>query len=358
MVDELRDPGSRIRQRLRRPLSRLCRLSSGGLDAGFEAVLGGVSHRHAAKVFAAADASTAASSRGLVVIFLASNLPALVVQPLLPALALGRPVLIKSATAEPLFAPAFVDALCAREPRLRPSVAAVTWPGGDRDLEATVLDRAARVLAYGGGEAMRDLAARAGDRLVPYGPKISLAAIAGDVDPAAVAEGLADDVALFDQCGCLSVQAVYTAGDPEILAAAIGHALRGRSRAWPAAEIDPRTTAEVRQLRAEARMRGLVQVDVELREGTVIVEPRRELRPSPGLRTVKIHSLARLEELPALLRPWEGRLQGAALAGSEARRLVPALAELGLSRFAAPGELQSPDATWHNGGVSPLAALG
>jgi hypothetical protein len=30
---------------------------------------------------------------------------------------------------------------------------------------------------------------------------------------------------------------------------------------------------------------------------------------------------------------------------------------LGLSRFAAPGELQSPDATWLNGGIDPLAAL-
>ena len=37
--------------------------------------------------------------------------------------------------------------------------------------------------------------------------------------------------------------------------------------------------------------------------------------------------------------------------------LAPRLAELGISRCAAPGDLQSPDASWHNGGIDPLLAL-
>jgi hypothetical protein len=46
------------------------------------------------------------------------------------------------------------------------------------------------------------------------------------------------------------------------------------------------------------------------------------------------------------------------LAGEDAWSLEPRLRELGISRCAAPGELQSPDATWHNGGIDPLEALG
>ena len=57
-------------------------------------------------------------------VILAGNLPALAVQPLLPALALRRPVLLKSPSAEPLFAPAFLEALTRREPRLAGAVAA------------------------------------------------------------------------------------------------------------------------------------------------------------------------------------------------------------------------------------------
>jgi hypothetical protein len=57
------------------------------------------------------------------------------------------------------------------------------------------------------------------------------------------------------------------------------------------------------------------------------------------------------------LSPWHGKLQGVALAGEDAWRLAPALAELGISRCATPGDLQSPDVTWHNGGIHPLHAL-
>jgi hypothetical protein len=73
---------------------------------------------------------------------------------------------------------------------------------------------------------------------------------------------------------------------------------------------------------------------------------------------VRIHPLADCAQLPALLSAWSGRLQGAALAGAEAWDLSASLEELGVSRCAAPGALQSPDATWHNGGISPLVALG
>ncbi|MEE8278862.1 MAG: acyl-CoA reductase, partial [Thermoanaerobaculia bacterium] len=72
---------------------------------------------------------------------------------------------------------------------------------------------------------------------------------------------------------------------------------------------------------------------------------------------VRLHRLERLERLPEILAPWAGRLQGVALAGEDARALGPALAGLGVSRLAQPGELQSPDALWHNGGVHPLEVL-
>jgi hypothetical protein len=104
-------------------------------------------------------------------------------------------------------------------------------------------------------------------------------------------------------------------------------------------------------------MRGLWQSSLPLRDGTVIVDSDPEFRPSPGLRCVRIHPLEDLSRLPKLLAPWQGRLQGAALAGEEAWRLEPALARLGISRCAPPGELQSPDATWHNGGINPLEVL-
>jgi hypothetical protein len=349
-------PGSLERRALDPVLARLCGLSREGLKAGLEAVLGGV-RREPAALLAARVPRSALEAAGPVLAVLASNLPALAVQPLLPALLLRRPVLLKSPSAEPLFAPAFLAALARREPRLAGAVAAATWPGGDAELEAPVLAVAETILAYGEREALDDLARRAPGKVIGYGPKTSLAVIGGEVDVREAAEGLARDVALFDQRGCLSVAAVYTAGDSLKLAERLADALADLARRWPPGRPTRQVMAAVQHLRLEAEMRGLWQSSLPLRDGTVIVDNDPEFRPSPGLRCVWIHPLEDLARLPELLAPWRGRLQGAALDGRGAWRLEPALAKLGISRLAPPGELQSPDATWHNGGINPLEAL-
>ncbi len=383
-VAAFRDPGSAERRELAGPLASLTRLSPPGLDAALEAVLGGVASEHAARVFeAAAPRATAASP---VLVILSSNLPALAVQPLLPILASRRPAILKSASAEPLFTPAFVAALARREPAVGEAVAALTWEGGSRALERPLLAAADRVLAYGDEETLTDLGRRLGrlgrrGKLVPYGPKTSLAVLGEAADPAAVADGLARDVALFDQRGCLSVAAVYTAGDPVELARELGRALERAARRWPPGTITAGEASAARQVRDAAAMRGALVLPAApaasgdaansrqeprlattdtLAGGTVIVAPEGPLQPTPGLRTVRVHPLSHPSQLNSHLAAWRGRLQGVALAGFDAdtrRRIVASLTALGASRFAAPGELQTPDTRWHNGGVDPLEAL-
>lgn len=384
-----RNPGSPERHRLDPALARLCRFSPEGLTAGLEAVLGGVTGAPAEELFRQAESfrsssagggsSEGARETGPIVALLASNLPALGLQPLLPALALGRGMLLKSPSAEPLFLPAFLEALTRREPQLAPALAAVTWPGGDAELEAPVLAGAGRVLAYGEQQTVEDVARRAPCPVVVYGPKTSLAVVGDlrgeDADVEEIAAGLARDVALFDQRGCLSVAAVWVEGDEEAarrLARALADALGERARAWPPGPAEPRDLAAVQQLRLEAAMRGLERPVVgedDPAAGTVVVEPKprspsgsrrlteSRLLPTPGLRTVRVQPLPDLASLPEILAPWRGRLQGAALAGSTARALAPALEDLGISRTSAPGRLQSPDVLWHNGGRHPLHAL-
>jgi acyl-CoA reductase LuxC len=363
-VEAFLDPRSSERQVLDPALARLCRLSPAGLAAGLTAVLGGVRSGPASALLARARGRS--PGRGPVLAVLAGNLPALAVQPLLPALALGRPTFLKSPSAEPLFAPAFLAALARREPRLAPALAAATWPGGDAALEAPVLRGVGTVLAYGGQEALDDLARRRGSRgpaIVRYGPKTSLALVGSAADPAAVAHGLARDVALFDQRGCLSIAAVYTAGDAVALAERLAVALGDLALRWPPGPAEPGELAAVQQIRLEAEMRGARIFKVAggpLPAGTVIVDPEPAFHPTPGLRTVRVHPLADGRRLPAILAPWAGRLQGVAIAGwsdEEAAAVALGLAGLGVSRIAPPGELQSPDAAWHNGGVDPILAL-
>jgi hypothetical protein len=280
----------------------------------------------------------------------------LAVQPLLPALLLRRPVLLKSARSEPLFAPAFVRTLVGHCPELGEVVAAVTWRGGDRSLEERAFGPARQLLAYGRTATLEALGDR-GPALLDYGPKISLAAVDASVEPREVAPGLARDVALFEQRSCLSIHAVYTAGDPRLLADALAGALRRLAETWPPGPLDPVVAAQLQQLRSEARMRGLHLPDLELREGTVVVDPLPAFRPSPGGRCVRVHPLADLAELPHRLELWRGRLQGMALAGAGADALRGALEDLGVSRTAPPGRLQAADASWQNGGRDLLEVL-
>ncbi|HVF61113.1 MAG TPA: acyl-CoA reductase [Thermoanaerobaculia bacterium] len=341
-------------------LPALCGLSPAGTRAGLERVLGGVSGEPARRLFAEAERRrSGARGGGPVLVVLASNLPGLAVQPLLALLALRRPVLLKSPSAEPLFAPAFVAALATREPALAGAVAAATWPGGDRALEAPVLAGVERVIAYGERESLEDLERRAPGKIVGYGPKTSLAVIAREAVTAETAARLAEDVALFDQRGCLSVAAVYTDGDAAALARHLAAALAALAERWPPGPPTLAELATVQQLRSEVELRGAnsLQVGRNTAAGTVIVDDAPAFRSSPGLRTVRVHRTADLAALPHLLSPWRGRLQGAALAGDAAWALAASLEELGISRCAAPGELQSPDALWHNGGVHPLEVL-
>jgi hypothetical protein len=357
-VELYRNPQSAERQALDPALLRLCKLSPAGLEAGLEAVLGGVGRLPAENLRIEVDSWKAANEQSpFVVIALASNLPALAVQTLLPALLLRCPAILKSPTSEPLFAPAFVTSLVERMPALAPAFAAITWRGGDIALERPLLDAADRILAYGEADTLSNLQQRAGDKVFAYGPKASLAVIGADVDPTRFAAGLARDIALFDQRGCLSIQAIFTEGDTALLAREVGAELKTLATRWPAGSVDPVAAAGVQQIRSEAALRGLNVVDLPLAAGTVVIEPEERFRPTPGLRTVRIHPLSCLDSLPEILVEWSDHLQGAALAGDSAWALQPRLQELGFSHFAVPGQLQSPDASWHNGGVHPFTAL-
>jgi hypothetical protein len=183
--------------------------------------------------------------------------------------------------------------------------------------------------------------------------------IAREAATVETAARLAEDVALFDQRGCLSVTAAYTDGDAAALARHLAAALAELAERWPPSPPAAAELAAVQQARLEAELRGseVVRVGAALAAGTVIVEADPAFRPSPGLRTVRVHRVGELASLPELLSPWRGRLQGAALAGNAAWALAASLEKLGISRCAAPGELQSPDALWHNGGVHPLEVL-
>jgi hypothetical protein len=355
---------------LKQGLTAASGLSTAGLEAGLDLVVDGVRTEACRRLLAETVPPAAPLSPVLVV--LASNLPGLALQCLLPALAARRPLLLKTPSAEPDFTPWLLDRLGDAEPALRSSLAAATWRGGDRAVEDLVLPRVSRVVAYGGDGALTDLrrrSATAGTRLWAHGAKISLGLVAAgsDLNIAKTAQGLARDVALFDQRGCLSVHSVLVlrakggGEEARLLSEALAVELERLAVLLPPGPAATAQLAAVRAVRDEAAMAGLWTARLPLRQGTVILDHRSldegatARLESPGLRTVRVVPVASFEGLKARLEPWRGRIQGIAIAGPVTGRAADFLRRHGVSRIAAAGELQAMDAaTWHNGGRAPL----
>ena len=374
-IEAFRDPHSPERRRLDPDLARAAGLSQPCLDASLDALLDGFSATEIAAVLGRGRALRAGSPsrppndredrhrspRLPHLLVLAAHPPGLVLQPLLAGLAAAAAVLVKSSTREPFFAPAFAAALAAREPALGEAIAAVVWRGGEAAIESNLQAVVDRVVGYGDRRTIDALRRHAGDKLVAFGPKASVAIVDGDLSRTeleSVARELARDVALFEQRGCLSLQAIYAgAAIAEPLADALAAALADTARRWPPPALEPAEAATVRLAREETAFLGGRVAAIPIDCGTVLVDRRAVFVPSPGHRTVRVHAIPAATAAIDILRPFAGRLQGAALAGSGAAAAAAGLRRLGVSHLCAPGKLQSPGASWANGGIDLVAAL-
>ena len=326
-------------------------LSPAGLDHGLRAIGTGMLGEPVAAELSRCHRQ---QDDGFSLVILPAEPPGLILQSLLPALAARAPVLFKSSRAEPHFAAAFLAALGQRLPTLREVYAAATWKGGDEAIETPLHTAARLVVAYGGNATIEALQSAGPRRLITFGPRLSLGWVGPGADLEQAAHGMALDIATFDQRGCLSVHAVFAEPDTApTLAAALAEALRELRLQLPPGRASHAERARVRLAREDADLRGLPWYGDALDAGTVIVDSDTRIRPSPGLRTVRIHPV---EGVPTLDK-WNGRLQGVAVADRMPATVRRAFEQAGVSRFAAAGELQATDAGWRNGGIDLAAEL-
>lgn len=343
------DAASPERRELDPDLLQATGLSPQGLDRGLCTIGAGMLGKAAAREL---RRQRRQQQDGFSLVMLPASPPGLILQSLLPALAARAPVLFKSSRAEPFFAPAFLAALGRRLPTLRDACATAVWSGGDASVEADLYADARLVVAYGNEATIASIKAAGPRKLVAFGPKLSLGWVGADADLDQAARGMALDIALFEQRGCLSVEAVLVARTAAgALAGALAAALRQLTTALPPGRSRAVERAGVRIAREDAELRGLVWHGAALDAGTVIVENDGRISPSPGLRTVRIHPV---EGIPTV-DDWIGRLQGVAVAGHIPETVRHCFEQAGVSRFAPAGELQATDASWRNGGID-LAA--
>ena len=243
-------------------------------------------------------------------------------------------------------------------PALADCVSLHQWPGGTLDLDAALCQSTDLVMAHGGDstiDALRGLCP-ATVPLVGYGHRISLAVLPrGTVTPETLM-GLARDVLLYDQGGCLSPQTVFVEGDwAETLEIAeqFAAALRHTTDKYPLPVRSVRAAPAVREARALALMEPNCRVwaDENLR-WTVIARPERVFTPSPTFGVVSVQPLASLPDLPEAVAAVAHIMQGCAAAGEAIADYLP-----GVSRLCPPGKIQAPPLGWRQDGRDVLRVL-
>jgi len=191
---------------------------------------------------------------------------------------------------------------------------------------------------------------RIGDRVIAHGERSSIVAVrpenAADAD--ALAARLAVDVALHDQRGCLSPNAVYVDGDARRFAERVAEALDEVAGRLPPGPLDVEERAAHRAAVAEAEWTGATAIGGA--GGTVLVSQDRRPTTFPGRRTVWILPFA---SIPDLIAP--GTVECVGVAG--VRPDVDRLRRLGVARVCAIGRMQRPGLSWPRGQRAPLRTL-
>ena len=178
----------------------------------------------------------------------------------------------------------------------------------------------------------------------------------------AAARGLALDVALWDQLGCLSPVSVFVQGEARAAAEAVAGELDALATRLPCGRIAREDEVAFAHARDEAQIRAAAGQDVVVHGGArwaVVCEADAEPRPAPLHRFLRVHPVAGDAGLRAALRPLAPHLAGVAVAGfgSDTPAACAALAALGASRICAPGRLQAPPLGWHHDGRGVLLPL-
>lgn len=289
----------------------------------------------------------------------AGNVPGVPAPDIAGCLAIGSAVLCKVAAGEPAFTPLFIESIAAVDPVLAESAAAVYWPGSSTDHLDAVLPYAEAVIAYGSDESVGAVRARVkpGMPFLGYGHRLSFAVVGEGAPPDAAARA-AFDVAAYDQQGCVSPHVIYVLGDAHAFASQVSAELEGLQRTHPRAPVSLAEAAAIRRVRDEAEFKegAVLYASPDTAWTVVYDEADRAYQPSPLGRTVRVHPIRALDELPALLAPVRRYLQTCAFGGApaDAERLA---ALLGACRICPLGKAQYPPISWHHDGQPTLSRL-
>ena len=289
------------------------------------------------------------------------------VEAMLAALATRNAVIVKRPSSGGAFVDLFVESLEDTSPELTAAVARASWTGGTVAIERPLADEVDGIVVAGDSDtlaAYRRLAPPT-TPLVEFGPRVSIAVVSarglGDLD----IDGLARDVAMWDQQACSAAQAVYVQGEDAALDTAerLSGALERLERSMPGGNASLDERVEVSRLRHEAAFaeaQGRARVfPVAGALATVVFERDATFQPTPLRRTVHVEPYGRIDDLVPALSPARQLLStvGLAVAAHERQDYEDLLAAAGARRVCGIGRMNEPAAEGSHDGMLELQRL-
>jgi len=279
------------------------------------------------------------------------------------ALIAGAAVLVKTASAEPLFFAQFARTIGEIDPAVAARISVLSFGRTQSALARALQDNCDEMVVFGDDETVDALSG--GGCVTGFGARLSGALLSHEaIAPAAsdaVADGLARDITLFEQRGCLSPHHIFIE-DPTLFearrfAGSLAVALDRLARILPPPQaLDLGVAAAIRGMREASRWRKLGGDTVDHWEGnalswSVIYDAAASFRVSPLYRTVFVTPVSDFADFKARLAAVSNRIEAFAVA-DPAHRFDDAcawLTEAGVSYLASPGMMQSPPVEWPHG---------
>jgi Acyl-CoA reductase (LuxC) len=350
----LADPESALGRRARTQLPATSGLSGAMVEWGLSHSLAGLDHAQLCALAASVPAPHGRALRvrpgRLCAVVLSGNVFTAVLRAALWPLLLGWPVLAKASSRDDTLPQLLAQALTESDPRLGSAFAAVTFAADQAAALAALLAHADAVSVFGSDATVAAVRAqlRADAAFQGHGHGLGAAfvggaALQGEAVARAAAQAFADDVAAYDQRGCMSPHAVWVEAGAPVSPEGFGRLLHEALGAL-AARL-PRGPLPFEAAAQELSYRGVAAVVGTLREGAshaVAVEEHGVLRVSPGHRNVQVLSTAGPAALCAALAPLGVHLKCLGVAGIAPEDLLAGLPPRLAPRICPLGHMQRP----------------
>lgn len=301
----------------------------------------------------------------------AGNVPGLPLWSLVSGLLVKAGNLGKVSAGEPVLASVFARTLARTAPVLGDALAVLWWDRQEQALAQTAWAASEAVLAFGGDAALAELQRQMppGVRFLPHGHKISFGAVGREALSATraprIARLAAEDVVRHEQQGCYSPQVFYVERGgqvaPQEFAERLASELQQLGTRFARPQPGLAEAAQIAQWRSRLEWDAQVMLIGQAEHGWCVASHAEPLALAPGPlhRCVQVVAIDTLEDLPSWLQGRRRHLQtvGLAVAPERLQPLALRLAECGVTRVCALGQMPLPAAGWHNDGRPSLLDL-